>query len=95
MRKAVFPQKTFCLFGDQGYPINNLLMCPYRQTANIQPHQLAFNASMKVPRVSVEWGFQKVLAEFAFLDFKKNQKLLLQDIEEYYKVAVGNIYQLP
>nr|CAH7747685.1 unnamed protein product [Callosobruchus chinensis]CAH7747688.1 unnamed protein product [Callosobruchus chinensis] len=35
---------------------------------------------MKPLRQAVEWGFEKVVNEFAFLDFKKNQKLLLQDV---------------
>nr|CAH7747687.1 unnamed protein product [Callosobruchus chinensis]CAH7747689.1 unnamed protein product [Callosobruchus chinensis] len=34
---------------------------------------------MKPLRQAVEWGFGKVVNEFAFLDLKKNQKLLLQD----------------
>lgn len=43
---------------------------------------------MKVLRVSVEWGFQKIVSLFAFVDFKKNQKLLLSDIETFYKCVV-------
>lgn len=43
---------------------------------------------MKLLRVAVEWGFQKVISEFAFLDFKKNLKLLLQDVELMYKAGV-------
>ncbi|KAG0415009.1 hypothetical protein HPB47_007814 [Ixodes persulcatus] len=38
-------------------------------------------------RQAVEWGFGKVVAEFTFLDFKKNQKLLWQQVEEMYKVG--------
>jgi hypothetical protein len=43
---------------------------------------------MKVLRIAVEWGFQKVASQFAFVDFKKNQKLLLQEVETMYKIAV-------
>lgn len=43
---------------------------------------------MSVLRISVEWGFNKIIQEFAFLDYKKNQRILLQDIEEMYKVAM-------
>lgn len=43
---------------------------------------------MSALRQSVEWGFGKVINEFAFLDFKKNQKLLLQDVGTMYRTAV-------
>ena len=38
-------------------------------------------------RVSVKWGFGKTCQLFAFLDFKKNLKILLQPIGKYYLVA--------
>jgi hypothetical protein len=38
-------------------------------------------------RVSVEYGFGKIIQLFAFLDFKKNQKLYMQNIKEQYVVA--------
>ncbi|KAJ8909282.1 hypothetical protein NQ315_003525 [Exocentrus adspersus] len=37
---------------------------------------------------TVEWGFSKIISQFAFIDFKKNQKLLLQNLDTLYKVAV-------
>jgi hypothetical protein len=39
-------------------------------------------------RICVEWGFSKVVSLFAFMDFKKNQKLLLQPIEQILCVSV-------
>lgn len=42
---------------------------------------------MSSVRQAVEWGFQKVITEFAFLDFKKNQKLLLQDVTKMYATS--------
>ncbi|KAK4887199.1 hypothetical protein RN001_003470 [Aquatica leii] len=68
----------FVLYGDQAYE---------HEIGLEQLHQ-DFNNHMKVLRVSVEWGFGKILQLFAFLDFKKNQKLLLQDVEAMYKVGV-------
>ena len=38
-------------------------------------------------RVSVEWGFGKICQNFAYLDFKKNLKVLLQPVGKYYMVA--------
>lgn len=43
---------------------------------------------MKTLRVAVDWGFSKIVTLFAFIDFKKNQKLLLQELESFTKVAV-------
>lgn len=84
--KMVYPDGHFVLYGDQGYGIRELLLVPYANPENEEQHN--FNVNMSTVRVSVEWGFQKVLSEFAFVDFKKNQKLLVQDIERLYKVAV-------
>lgn len=66
-----------------------LLLTPFAGRAeDLLPHQLEFNQSMKRLRASVEWGFQKVVCLFAFVDFRKKQKLLLQDLDAMYKVAV-------
>ena len=35
----------------------------------------------------VEWGFGKILTLWAFLDFKKNLKLMLQPIAKYYVIG--------
>lgn len=87
--KAVFGDESFTIYGDQAYGLMDLLLTPFPGSMqDLLPHQLRFNQSMKILRVSVEWGFQKVVSQFAFLDFKKNQKLLLQDLGCMYKVAV-------
>lgn len=56
--------------------------------ANLTPAQRALNKQLARARVSVEWGFAKVYNLWAFLDYKKNQKLLLQPIGQYIAVAV-------
>ena len=35
----------------------------------------------------VEWGFGKICLTFAYLDFKKNLKVLLQPVGKYYLVV--------
>ncbi|VEN41877.1 unnamed protein product [Callosobruchus maculatus] len=88
-RMAVFPNEDkYILYGDQAYGIRELLWTPYTNRINIEPHQQEFNNLMRRLRLTVEWGFQKTITKFAFLDFKKNQKLLLQDVESMYKVGV-------
>ena len=50
-------------------------------------------------REVVEWGFKEVSQQFAFLDFKANQKILLQPCAIYYLVAIlfcnAHIPQIP
>ncbi|KAG5887453.1 hypothetical protein JTB14_017309 [Gonioctena quinquepunctata] len=88
--KVVFnDEEKYTLYGDQAYGLMELLLCPYpRKPQNLPEYQRQFNTSMKVFRVTVEWGFQKIVSEFEFVDFKKNHKLLLQDVEALYKTAV-------
>ena len=43
---------------------------------------------MSQVREVVEWSFKEVSQQFAFLDFKSNQKILLQPCAVYYLVAI-------
>ncbi|KAL1477329.1 hypothetical protein MTO96_003228 [Rhipicephalus appendiculatus] len=61
-------------------------MRPYAG-ATLTRLQALFNRHMSTVRLAVEWGFGKTVAEFAFLDFKKNQKLLLQNVGQMYRVG--------
>lgn len=62
------------------------MLKPYSSRVLI-PEQEIFNLRMSSVRQAVEWGFGKIIIEFAFLDFKKNHKLLLQDVVSMYKTA--------
>lgn len=77
---------SYCIYGDPAYPLRPLLMKPYG-TANITAQQLAFNKAMSSVRQAVEWGFGKIAGNFAFLDFRKNQKLLRQNLACMYRVS--------
>lgn len=79
-------ENKFVLYGDAAYPIRELLLKPY-QTRALVPVEANFNYEMSRARQAVEWGFGKIISEFAFVDFKKNQKLLLQQIGKMYTVA--------
>lgn len=85
--KAVFGNNKYVHYGDQAYGEIDLLLSSYPGRPQELPlHQQKFNISMRNLRVAVEWGFQKVVSEFAFVDFKK--KMLLEDIEDFLKCAV-------
>jgi len=78
-----FPNGRRCaLYADGGYPLREYLLCPYK--GNIDEMQIEFNRQMASVRISVEWSFNIIIQLFAFLDFKKNLKLELQDIGDYY-----------
>jgi hypothetical protein len=85
----------YYVYEDTAYPLRPQLMCPFRG-ANITPEQQDFNHRMNISRQSVEWGFGKIIQYFAFLDYKKNQKLYLQPVGKYYIVGaiLTNSYQL-
>jgi hypothetical protein len=88
MRDRMRDEKgPYCIFGDSGYPVCPQLLCPYKG-ANLTADQTSFNSVMSRHRITVEWGFGQVLNNFAFLDFRKNQKLLLQPVGKYYAVGV-------
>lgn len=77
----------FCLYGDPAYPLRTELQAPYKGST-LSPEQEAYNSKMSEVRTSVEWCFGKVLTNFAFIDFKKNQKLFLQPLSSYFKASV-------
>ena len=76
----------FVLYGDPAYGLSLNILGPFRG-AQLTSQQRAFNKSMSSVRVSVEWGFGKICQYFAFLDFKKNMKVLLQPVGKYFLVG--------
>ena len=79
--------EPFVIYGDSGYGLSvNNILAPFRG-AHLTQEQKIFNTQMSKVRVCVEWGFGKICQNFAFLDFKKNQKVLLQPLAKYYAVA--------
>jgi nuclease HARBI1 len=78
--------QPFYLYGDPAYPLSIYLLAPYRGS-RLTPEQAEFNKRMSSVRESVEWGFQRILALWAGVDFKKNQKLYLQLVGTTYLVA--------
>jgi hypothetical protein len=78
----------FFVYGDPAYPLGDgYIIPPYRGGA-ISRNQMIFNKRMSAVRICVEWAFGKVLSLFAYLDFKKIQKVYLQPVEKYYAVSV-------
>ena len=78
--------RDYC--GDPAYPIRRRLTAPFR--GEVDPDMMAFNKEMsrccEMVRQSEEWGFGKISTYFAYLDFKENQKVLLQPVAKYFNV---------
>lgn len=79
--------EPYVLYGDPAYGIRTHILAPFRG-AQLTNDQQQFNTRMSKVRSSVEWGFGKITQNFAYLDFKKNLKVLLQPVAKYYIVGV-------
>lgn len=78
--------QPYVLYGDPAYGVSQNVISPFRGQQLTQAEE-DFNKSMSAVRISVEWTFGKIIQQFAFLDFKKNLKMLLQPIGKYYLVG--------
>ena len=78
--------EPYVIYGDPAYGLARNILAPFRG-AQLTNDEQEFNREMSKVRTSVEWGFGKICQNFAFLDFKKNLKVLLQPIGKYYLVA--------
>lgn len=76
----------YVIYGDPAYGLSLNILAPFRG-AQLTADEKKFNKEMSKVRASVEWGFGKICQNFAFLDFKKNLKVLLQPVGKYYSVA--------
>ena len=75
-----------CIYGDPAYSLRIHLQAPFRD-AVLTDDMAAFNASMSLVRVSVEWLFGDIVRSFKFLDFKNNLKIGLSAIGKMYVVC--------
>eukprot|EP00854_Cymbomonas_tetramitiformis_P004261 gene4261-5245_t len=78
---------VFLIYGDPAYPVSEYLITGYKGI-NLTADQKLLNKFMSSCREAVEWAFGKVLQYQAYLDFKKNLKILLSPVSTHYKVGV-------
>lgn len=76
----------FVVYGDPAYGLSHNIISPFRG-AQLSIQEEEFNRRMSAVRTSVEWGFGKITQYFAYLDFRKNLKVLLQPVGKYYLVG--------
>ena len=77
--------EPYVLYGDPAYGLSRNIIGPFCG-AHIADDEQAFNTEMSQVRTCVGWGFGKICLKFAYLDLKKNLKVLLQPVGKYYLV---------
>jgi hypothetical protein len=65
----------FCIYGDPAFRTSEFIYSPFPYAVEGSP-EAEFNKKMGSVREAVEWGFKVVVSNWAFLDFKKNLKVL-------------------
>lgn len=77
----------YYIYGDPAYQMSTWLMSPFRGL--LTPAQQLFNASMSSCRVTVEWGFGKIVALWPYVDYVKKQQVGLSaaGVGKQYAVA--------
>lgn len=69
--------QDYILFGDSAYPKDRFLWAMYKDIGgHMPPWQAVFNADMSPERVTVEWGFGKVVGLWPFFDVRSKMKVL-------------------
>jgi len=79
--------RNYAVYGDTGYSNSEFIKVGFKNHRSLNMKQQEFNKDLSSLRVSVEYGFGRVTQQFAFLDFKKNQKIYLQPLKEQYFVS--------
>ena len=78
--------EPYVVYGDPAYGMSAHIISPFKG-AHLTQLQQKFNHKMNEVRVPVEWGFGKIIQYFAYLDSRKNLKVLLQPVAKYYAVG--------
>lgn len=77
----------YYVFGDSAYPTNDVMISMYRGQ-NLPDWAAAFNRLMAKVRVSVEWGYNQVRTNFAYVDWRKQLKIELMSVEAIWHLGV-------
>ncbi len=77
----------WAVYGDAGYSNQKFIKVGFKKFTTLNRKQNDFNRLMSSLRVGVEYGFGKIVQQFAFLDFQKSQKQYLSPLKEMFYVA--------
>jgi hypothetical protein len=81
----------YMIFGDKGYHAqpSGCILVPYKRYGGheLDDDELSFNRDMSTVRISVEWGFNKVVQQWGYLDNFKQLKAYKTPVAGYYIAA--------
>jgi hypothetical protein len=77
----------YVILGDSAYPTNDVMVSIFKGRTRPPESQL-FNQTISPVRTCVEWGYEKIVKYWAFVDFKKQMKVGLTCIEPMWHLAV-------
>uniref|UniRef100_A0A6U7DUP4 DDE Tnp4 domain-containing protein n=1 Tax=Haptolina brevifila TaxID=156173 RepID=A0A6U7DUP4_9EUKA len=77
--------QPFYVYGDPAYSLSQFILRGFKGA--MTPAQQAFSTDMSRVRETVEWGFELIVRDWAFVDFCKNLKIHKQPIGRLYFVA--------
>ena len=76
----------YCLYGDPAYAESLWVKKGFNRPNEGTPEAL-FNKAMSSVRECVEWGFNCIVQQYMYLDFKRDMKMFKSPIAAYYIVA--------
>lgn len=79
--------KHFVCMGTPRIRIGFTFSAPFARRAAMAQNEQAFNQSMSMVRVSVQWVFGYIANYFKFIDFKKNLKIGPSAVGKYYVIC--------
>jgi len=79
---------AYKVFLDSGYALGNTFITPFSRRRALSPEERRFNREMSSVRQPSEWGIGRVKALFAFLEFKRNLRVLQMPLGAMFLVAV-------
>lgn len=65
-----FNGRQMTLYGDQGYPLSDVIMTPFRGGRDLPPHERGFNLVMSRLRIGVEHEFGRVTNLMRFTTYE-------------------------
>ncbi|CAB1116004.1 unnamed protein product [Ectocarpus sp. CCAP 1310/34] len=65
--------EPYYIYGDPAYHVSPWLQAPFKGV--LTPDQAEFNAAMSRVRVTVEWGFGRIVALWPYVDYHKKQQV--------------------
>ena len=79
-------QPPYAVYGDAAYPLSPFLQKGF-QGAALTAQQARYNGNFSIARMCVEWLFGEVVNLWGFVDFRKQQKILLQPVAVFHQAA--------